>query len=395
MIAITVVMAALVIAMFVRDPDAARPWRPNIRPAELPRQESPIPQVRRDEASRDSRRTPSDDGESPRTPSAGDAAFIRVVDAGGLPRAGIPVMWRDLDPLMGPSRGLSLVVLTDNDGLASLPRPNRSAVAVPLVLLEEALSSPMQLVSHETVLKTPPLGILDVQLVTEDGLVWQGPGDVRVLVANRDPSFDTDVVAVGVRDLAAGQARFAHVETDALLSIEASVVGGSVAPKLVVGPKSEGDIVTAKLVVDTKPAVTPDRVTAVAPAKGPAQPVAEPPLGQALVMPKVKVAGRGNSLPKWPNLIEVQLVRKGERQPSGGSRLDPRDFGGVSVAAGSYSVSARLWRAGAKGWRVTDIAAPASGWPTVKAVLGALSQPTLTLDAAALADAARVLAEAP
>lgn len=395
MIAVTCAMSALVIAMFLRDPEAARPWQPNIRSSERPRPPSSELTENRDGNGVDRSPTPIDDSSLPPTPSPGNVAFIRVVDAAGRPRSGVPVMWRDADPLVSSSRALTQVVLTDNDGLAGLPRPIGSAVAVPLVLLEEPLSAPIQLQSHETPLKTPPLGILDVQLVAEDDSPWQGSADVRVLVGNRDPILDSDVAAMGVREAAQGHARFAHVETDALFSIEASVVGGSVAPKLVLGPQHEGDLVVVKMVVDPRPAVTPDRVIAVAAAKGPSAPLAEAPAGLALVMPKVKVGGRSHALPKWPTHVEVLLSKKGERLPSGASRLDSRDIGGVAVAPGVYAVTARLWRAGAKGWRVTEILPPSAGWPTVKAIAGVISQPTLVLDATALSQAAKLLADAP
>lgn len=395
MLFIAVAIVVLVGSMFVKDPEAARAWRPKIRTSERPA--AVLPTLSREEIVEKPAAARSEQPAPTPAPSPADFAtsYVRVLDPSGKPRAGVPVMWRDGDPLVGASKALGPVATTDADGLASLPRPRGAAVAWAGLLLEEPLSSAIAMDRHETVLKTPPLAPVEVRLVDAQGHPWTGPGDVRVVVAARDPLVDADAAAVSVKESVGGTALFPFVETDTLLSVEASVVGGTVAPKLVVGPTVEGTPLVVRLDVDPTPAVTPDAVVAVPAAAGPAQPVGEAAPGRGLLLPRVKYVGRGAEAPKWPHLVEVVATRKGERTPSAGSRLDPRDTAGLCLSPGTWTLSVRMWRVGAKGWRRVDVAPPSGGWPSVKVADGATSSATVSVSGTALADAVRLLTEAP
>ena len=275
MLFIAVAIVVLVGSMFVKDPEAARAWRPKIRTSERPA--AVMPTLSREEPAEQPAAARSEQPAPNPAPSPADFAtsYVRVLDPSGKPRTGVPVMWRDGDPLVGASKALGPVATTDADGLASLPRPRGAAVAWAGLLLEEPLSATIATDRHETVLRTPPLAPVEVRLVDAQGHPWAGPGDVRVVVAARDPLVDADAAAVSVKESVGGTALFPFVETDTLLSVEASVVGGTVAPKLVVGPTVEGTPLVVRLDVDPTPAVTPDAVAAVPAASGPAQPVGE------------------------------------------------------------------------------------------------------------------------
>jgi hypothetical protein len=242
-------MAVLVASMFVKDPEAARAWQPKIRSSRRPA--PPPPTLSREEVVETPAAARSDDAAPPPASSPADFAtsYVRVLDPTGRPRVGVPVMWRDGDP-SGASKPLGPVASTDADGLAALPRPRGAAVACAAMLLEEPLSVPIAQDRHETVLRTPPLASVEVRLVDADGHAWVGPADVRLVLAARDPAVDPDVAAWSVKETVGGAALFPFVETDALLSIEASVVGGTAAPKLVVGPTVEGEAFVVRLPVE-------------------------------------------------------------------------------------------------------------------------------------------------
>ncbi|HYC76512.1 MAG TPA: hypothetical protein VEI02_02690, partial [Planctomycetota bacterium] len=243
-------------------------------------------------------------------------------------------------------------------------------------------------------LATPDVGAVELSFLDDDGAPWRGPADVLLLVADADPSPDENVRRRRTARTVGGTARFEGVETGTLLLVEARPDDPRKlsAPLQVEGPSAEGATIRAVVRVTSRPPAAgggAPRPRFVAPGLGPAR-VKPAPVGRGEGALLAR-CGPAAALPSWPYALEIGLAVAPDRAPETFSRCDEKGLARATLPAGRWWPRFRLWRAQPDGWLAVDVRS-ATPPPPITVEPGVERDASLTVDAAALEEAAAILA---